>query len=154
MLKTGATVFTSSFTGFGAMVVTETTFAPLASVVDTVLTMGACEASGGCCCAGGLTVMTDASLEPCAFVVDTVLTTAGTLPPIGTTLRASAAEEGIGSVRVESKGAIHLVQIVEIEVLVTVETVLVVCMVGEPKKGVTMVVTGHVVTVVTTLYQY
>lgn len=45
-------------------------------------------------------------------------------------------------------GGRHLVQIVDMEVLVTVETVVVTCLLGAPLGGVTMFVTGQVVKVV------
>ena len=53
---------------------------------------------------------------------------------------------------VEEGGAMHLVQIVEVWVVVTVEIVLLICTVGVPPGGVTVLVTGQVVTVVCTLH--
>ena len=47
-------------------------------------------------------------------------------------------------------GATHLVQIVEVEVRITVETCVVICSVGVPL-DVTVLVTGHEVKVVYTL---
>lgn len=44
----------------------------------------------------------------------------------------------------DAVGATHLVQMVEIEVLRTVEIVIVTCLVGVPEEGVTMVVTWEV----------
>ena len=48
----------------------------------------------------------------------------------------------------DAGGATHLVQIVEIEVLVMVEIVVVTCWVGGPLEGVMVLVTGQVVKVV------
>ncbi len=100
---------------------------------------------------GGLTVTTEATLIPFALVVETVLTMVVGILPMGIILRPSASGDARGAAGVDVNGAIHLVQTVEIEVLVTVEMILVICLVGVPKKGVSMVVTGLVVKVVKTL---
>lgn len=53
-----------------------------------------------------------------------------------------------GAAGVDATGATHLVQIVEIDVLVIVEIVVVTCWIGVPPGGVTVLVTGQVVNVV------
>lgn len=53
-----------------------------------------------------------------------------------------------GAAGVDATGAMHLVQTVEIEVLVMVEIVVVTCWMGVPWGGVTVLVTGQVVKVV------
>ena len=57
----------------------------------------------------------------------------------------------IGTGALDLGGAIHLVQTVEVEVLVIVEIVFVICRVGVPVGGVMVLVTGQVVKVVRTL---
>jgi len=52
----------------------------------------------------------------------------------------------------ETVGAMHLVQIVEVEVLNIVDTTVVICGVGLPLGAVSMLVTGQVLKVVWTLY--
>ena len=57
-------------------------------------------------------------------------------------------EDAGGAAELDATGATHLVQTVEIEVLVTVEIVVVTCWIGVPWGGVTVLVTGQVVKVV------
>ena len=68
-----------------------------------------------------------------------------------TELPCCTGEDAGGAAELDATGAMHLVQMVEIEVLVTVEIVVVTCWTGVPCGGVTVFVTGHVVKVVYTL---
>lgn len=60
----------------------------------------------------------------------------------------TGADDAGGAAGVDAIGATHLVQTVEIEVLVMVEMVVVTCWIGVPLAGVTVLVTGQVVRVV------
>lgn len=152
----------------GVIVVTKVTVEPAALVVETVLKVGAGAEALDAGYDGMPTVMTVATTLPWALVVETVVTMAGGSLPMGMILRASSSEtaslalfesaaselaattgaDAGSAAEVCANGAIHLVQMVEMEVLVIVEIVVVTCWTGFPKKGVMVVVTGQLVTVV------
>lgn len=81
--------------------------------------------------------------DPCCTGVEEPATGGGTTEDPCCT----GADDAGGATEVEATGAMHLVQIVEIEVTLMVETVVETCWIGVPWGGVTVLVTGQVVTV-------
>ena len=67
--------------------------------------------------------------------------------PCWTGAEDAGAEDAGGAAELDATGATHFVQMVEIEVLVTVDTVVETCWIGVPWGGVMVLVTGHVVKV-------
>lgn len=104
-------------------------------------------------------MVTDISVVTTAWVVGDICSSGGAVVPeiarfvLETNVPACIAvpEIAIWVVALET-GATHLVQIVEVEVLRTVERTVVTFWVGLPPTGVTVVVTGQDVIVVCTLF--